>query len=92
MSETRNSRMVYTTPLPPPSCFGYNENHTELKVESCFYGSEFTRTFEHAHLNLIIFISVNILPNVTRLELRANSTFNITGYLMEVTIWIFSYQ
>ena len=36
MSETRNSRMVYTTPIPPPSCFGYNENHTELKVKWCF--------------------------------------------------------
>ena len=91
MSETRNSRMVYTTPLPPPSCFGYNENHNELKVD-LIYGSEFTRTFEHAHLNLIIFISVNILPNVTRLALRANSTFNITGYFIEVIIWIFSYQ
>ena len=59
MGETRNSRMVYTTPIPPPSCFGYDENHTELKVISdASYGSEFTRTFEHAHFNLIIFINV----------------------------------
>ena len=36
MSETRNSRMVYATPPPLPSCFGYNENQTELKVKWCF--------------------------------------------------------